>query len=315
MQRLEPVPSEQVTAQPGSRSPAGRRAGFRPRSDRHFYVLAALPAFILVFLVTIVPLAAAFGLSFTSYTAANPIISWAGVRNYRLLFSDPSVPTVLVTTALFAAAAVILETVAGTVLALLMARKMRGVSVYRVLYLIPLMVAGIASAVAWKALLNTSAGWVNAILGVFGVPEVNWLASPHVALPAIIIADIWSGAPVVAVLVLAGLLAMSDEPLEAARIDGAGQLQVLRYITLPAIRPVLGFAVIFRTVDVFRQFGLIQIMTGGGPGQKTTMLNFYIYQNVFMYGNISYGSTLAVLLIVAMAIPLGIIYFIANRRR
>jgi multiple sugar transport system permease protein len=308
------VPSGQAAARPRGKSSAGRRARARSRSDRRFFILAALPAFILVFLVTIVPLVAAFGLSFTSYTASNPVASWVGLRNYRLLFSDPNVPAVLLTTALFAAAAVILEALIGTILALLMARKMRGVSVYRVLYLIPLMVAGIAAAVSWKALLNTSAGWVNPILGVIGIPQANWLASPTLALPSIVIADIWTGAPVVAVLVLAALLGMPEDPLEAARIDGASQLQVVRFIILPAIRPVLGFAIIFRTVDVFRQFGLIQILTGGGPGVKTTTLNYYIYENVFNYGNISYGSTLAVLLVVAMAIPLGIIYLITRRR-
>jgi len=308
------VPSGQTVARPGGRLSAGRRAGRRSRSDRRFFVLAALPAFVVVFLVTIVPLAAAFGLSLTSYTSANPVVKWVGLRNYKLLFSDPNVPTVLIVTASFAVAAVVLEGVVGTVLALLMSRKMRGVSVYRVLYLIPLMVAGIAAAVSWKALLDTSAGWVNSILHVFGIPQANWLASPTLALPSIVIADIWTGAPVVAVLVLAALLGMPEDPLEAARIDGASQLQVVRYIILPAIRPVLGFAVIFRTVDVFRQFGLIQILTGGGPGVKTTTLNYYIYQNVFTYGNVAYGSTLAVLLIVAMAIPLGIIYLLTRRR-
>lgn len=308
------MPSGQAAARPRGKSSAGRRARTRWRSDRRFFVLAALPAFVVVFLVTIVPLAAAFGLSFTSYTSANPVASWVGLRNYRLLFSDPNVPTVLVVTLLFAVAAVVLETLVGTILALLMARKMRGVSVYRVLYLIPLMVAGIAAAVSWKALLDTSAGWVNSILGVFGIPQANWLASPTLALPSVVIADIWTGAPIVAVLVLAALLGMPEDPLEAARIDGASQLQVVRYIILPAIRPVLGFAVIFRTVDVFRQFGLIQILTGGGPGTKTTTLNYYIYQTVFTYGNISYGSTLAVLLIVAMAIPLGLIYLLTRRR-
>ncbi len=307
------MPSGQA-ARPRGKSSAGRRARTRSRSDRRFFVLAALPAFVVVFLVTIVPLAAAFGLSFTSYTSANPVASWVGLRNYRLLFSDPNVPTVLGVTLLFAVAAVVLETLVGTILALLMARKMRGVSVYRVLYLIPLMVAGIAAAVSWKALLDTSAGWVNSILGVFGIPQANWLASPTLALPSVVIADIWTGAPIVAVLVLAALLGMPEDPLEAARIDGASQLQVVRYIILPAIRPVLGFAVIFRTVDVFRQFGLIQILTGGGPGTKTTTLNYYIYQTVFTYGNISYGSTLAVLLIVAMAIPLGLIYLLTRRR-
>lgn len=308
------MPSGQAAARPRGKSSAGRRTRTRSRSDRRFFVLAALPAFVVVFLVTIVPLAAAFGLSFTSYTSANPVASWVGLRNYRLLFSDPNVPTVLVVTLLFAVAAVVLETLVGTILALLMARKMRGVSVYRVLYLIPLMVAGIAAAVSWKALLDTSAGWVNSILGVFGIPQANWLASPTLALPSVVIADIWTGAPIVAVLVLAALLGMPEDPLEAARIDGASQLQVVRYIILPAIRPVLGFAVIFRTVDVFRQFGLIQILTGGGPGTKTTTLNYYIYQTVFTYGNISYGSTLAVLLIVAMAIPLGLIYLLTRRR-
>ncbi len=308
------MPSGQAAARPRSKFSAGRRARTQSHSDRRFFVLAALPAFVVVFLVTIVPLAAAFGLSLTSYTSANPVAKWVGLRNYRLLFSDPNVPTVLLITVLFAVAAVVLEALIGTILALLMARKMRGVTVYRVLYLIPLMVAGIAAAVSWKALLDTSAGWVNSILGVFGIPQANWLASPTLALPSVVIADIWTGAPVVAVLVLAALLGMPEDPLEAARIDGASQLQVVRFIILPAIRPVLGFAIIFRTVDVFRQFGLIQILTGGGPGVKTTTLNYYIYQNVFTYGNISYGSTLAVLLIVAMAIPLGIIYLITRRR-
>ena len=159
---------------------------------------------------------------------------------------------------------------------------------------------------AWRALLNTSSGWVNYLFSLVGPPQPNWLASPHTAMPSVLLADVWSGAPTVAIIVLAGLLALQKDPVEAARVDGATDWQIFPRITLPALRPVLAFAAAFRLVDLFRQIALFQAVTGGGPGLATTVLNFFVYQTTFVFGELGYGAALAVLLIVMMIIPLAV---------
>jgi multiple sugar transport system permease protein len=261
-----------------------------------------------------VPILAAVYLAFTSYTVFDPRLSFVGLRNFRLLFEDPFLVGVLLTTVLFSLAAVLIAAVVGLGIALLLARQMKGMSAMRAIYLIPLMVPGIAASVSWRALLDPNAGWMNYFLTGLNIPAQDWLGDENLALVSVVLADVWIGIPVVAVLTLAGLLALPEEPVEAARVDGASSWQIFRYITLPALRPILGFVVIFRLVEVMRQFAVIQVLTGGGPGQKTTVLNYYVYQTTFTYGNLSYGSTLAVLLLVLMVIPMVIIYRLTGRQ-
>jgi multiple sugar transport system permease protein len=281
--------------------------------DRHFFLLAALPAFLIVFLVTVVPVAFALYLSLTGYTPVDPTFTFHGLRNYHLLLVDPIVHSVIGTTFQFVAVTLIVETVLGVGAALLLATPMRGIGIFRTLYLMPLMVAGIASAITWRALFNTSNGWLNYFLGLLHLPQPNWLADPTMAMPAVIAADAWTGAPVIAVIVLAGLLALPREPLEAATVDGASELQMLRYVILPGIRPVLAFAILFRMVDLFRQFPLFQIMTGGGPGMATSVLNYYVYQTTFLFGELGYGAALAILLVLLMIVPLALTFWFARR--
>lgn len=276
--------------------------------DSQFFKLAAAPAFTVVAAVTLVPVLAALALSFTGYTATNPRIAFIGLQNYTTALADRQVQGVLLTTAVFVGSAILLETSVGLGLALLLGRSFRGIGFFRTIYLVPLMVASVASATAWRVLLDTHAGWVNYFLSIAGLPQPDWLASPDWAMPSVIMAELWAGAPVVAILLLAGLLGVAVEPAEQARIDGANPWQVFWYVTFPAIRPVFAFAVLFRLVDLFRQFPLFQIMTGGGPGLKTTVLNFYVYQNTFQFGKLGYGSALAVILVLMMAIPLVILF-------
>jgi multiple sugar transport system permease protein len=280
--------------------------------DARFFGLAAAPAFILVAAVTLVPVLIAFALSFTGYSSVNPRVTFIGLQNYASAFADQQLRGVLLNTLVFAGSALVLETALGLGFALLLRRTFKGVGVFRTLYLLPLMVAAIASATAWRVLFNTNAGWVNYFLGVAHMPRPDWLASPDWAMPSVIIADMWTGAPVVAILLLAGLLGVPVEPAEQARVDGANGWQVFWYITFPAIRPVFAFAVLFRVVDLFRQFPLFQIMTGGGPGLRTTVLNYYVYQNTFQFGKLGYGSALAVILVLTMAIPLVVLFRMAR---
>ncbi len=255
--------------------------------DAQFFRLAAAPAFLVVAAVTLVPVLVALALSFTGYSSTNPRIAFIGLQNYITALTDRQLHGVLLNTVVFVGSAVVLETSLGLGFALLLRRAFRGIGVFRTIYLMPLMVASIASATAWRVLLNTNAGWINYFLGSAHLFQPDWLASPDWAMRS----------------------------AEQARVDGANAWQVLWYITFPAIRPVFAFAVLFRVVDLFRQFPLFQIMTGGGPGLGTTVINYYVYENTFQFGKMGYGAALAVILVLMMAIPLVLLFRLARSLR
>ncbi len=282
--------------------------------DRRFFKLAAMPAFLVVFLVTVIPLVSGLGLSFSTISSTHNGILPATLGNYRELITDPVTHTVLLNTLIFVVLAVTLEIIFGLLLAVLLAQKYRAMTVFRVIFLLPLTVASVAAAISWGALLNTSQGWVNYFLGLVGLPQPNWLASPTAAMPSVVIADMWTGVPVVAVIVLAALIAAPIDPIEAAMVDGASAWQRFRYVTFPAIRPALVLAALLRTVAAFQQFALFQILTGGGPGLDTTVINYYVYQQTIVYNNIGYGAALGVLLLVVMAVPLLVLFALSKRR-
>lgn len=301
----------------GARRPGlGRRLALAGWSafDRRFFKLAALPAFLAVFLITVVPFVAGFGLSFSSMSSVDNHVLPPTLGNYRTLISDPVTHTVLLNTVIYVLFAVTLETGFGLLLGVLLASRRRGVSAFRVVFLLPLTVAGVAAAVSWSALLNTSQGWVNYYLHLLHLPQPNWLAGSSTAMPSVLIADMWSGVPVVAIIVLAALIAAPRDPVEAAMVDGASAWDQFRYITLPAISPALALAALLRTVAAFQQFALFEIMTGGGPGLSTTVINYYVYQQTIVYGNVGYGAALAVLLVAVMAVPLLILFALMRRR-
>jgi multiple sugar transport system permease protein len=300
----------------GARYGVVRAAGWRlwRRFDRRFFLIAVLPAFVVVFFITIVPFISGVGLSFSSVTTTSNKIFPLTLGNYRQLFGDQEIATVLLNTLLYVGFAVVLETVIGLLLAVLLAQDLPGIVAFRIVFLLPLMVAGVASATSWSALFNASQGWIDWFLGVVHLPAPDWLGSPSFSMPAVIVTDMWSGVPVVAVIVLAALLAAPQEPIEAAYVDGATAWQRFRFVVFPAIRPIVMFAALLRTVAGFQQFGLFQIMTGGGPGLSTTVFNYYVYQESFVYNNIAYGAALAVVLMLIMILPLALLFALSQRR-
>jgi multiple sugar transport system permease protein len=281
--------------------------------DRQFLRIAALPAFVVVFAITAAPISLGLALSLTGYTQLNPTFHFVGLQNFTDILGDDVVHQVLWTTVIYVVGSVGVELVVGIGLALLLARQFRGVGGFRAAYLLPLMVGSAAVGVTWKALFHTSAGWINYGLSLLHLPQPDWLGDPTTSMPAVIIADMWIGVPLVATLCLAGILALPRAPLEAARVDGASPWQSFRYLILPGLRPILALVLLFRMVDAFRQFGLFQIMTGGGPGRQTTVLNFYLWQQTFSFGNLGYGAALAVLLIALMAVPVALVYLLGRR--
>lgn len=232
------VPATQTRVRPPEPGAPSRIAALRDWSvfDRRFFGLAAVPAFLAVFIITVVPLVIGLGLSFSSVTSTHNGVFPLTLKNYSHIWDDSEVHTVLLNTLIYVVLAVGLETLLGLGLALLMTRKNRAISVFRVIFLFPLTVAGVAAAISWGALLNTSQGWVDYFLKLAHLPQPNWLASSTTALPSVVLVDLWSGVPVVTVIVLAALISAPRDPIEAALVDGAGVWARFRYVTFPAIR-------------------------------------------------------------------------------
>jgi multiple sugar transport system permease protein len=305
---------------------AGRRGASAPASrvrpggilleavDRHFFKIAAIPAFIAVFAVTVIPMVSGVGLSFSSLSAYHNAILPGTLANYRNLVDDGEVHTVLLNTLVYVVAAVALETGFGLLLGVLLSQQNRFAAIFRVIFLLPLTVAGIAAAISWSALLNTTQGWVNYLLGVVHLPQPNWLADPSTSMLSVIITDMWSGVPVVAILCLAALLGVSREPIEAALVDGASAWQRFRFVTFPAIRATVILAALLRVIAAFQQFALFQVLTGGGPGLSTTVINYYVYEQTIVYNNLGYGAALAMLVVLVMTVP-ALIYLALRRTR
>jgi len=161
---------------------------------------------------------------------------------------------------------------------------------------------------------NTSSGWINYFLGLLHLPQPIWLGTPSLAMPAVIISDMWTGIPFQALLLLVGLLNVPQELKEAAASDGANRLQVFWHITLPSIRPVLFVVVVLRLIESYRKFEGIQILTTGGPGIASTPLNLQIYNTGLQYQQVGYAAAMGVVLVIMIAISVGLVYLILGRR-
>jgi multiple sugar transport system permease protein len=190
----------------------------------------------------------------------------------------------------------------------LMEGTFRGLRFIRTLYLLPIMTAPVVVALCWRAMFNNDAGWINFGLGLLHLPRPVWLGDPVLAMPTVIISDMWTGVPFQAVLLLAGLLGVPGELKEAAQAEGANQWQVFRHVTLPAIRPVLLVAVMLKFIDAFRKFEGIQLLTTGGPGIASTPLNLHIYVTGLTYDRVGYAAAFGVLLIALIAGSVATLY-------
>jgi multiple sugar transport system permease protein len=302
----KPTPAEQPT----------KSRGKRGQQSNRFFLFASVPAVVVVAAIILVPLIVSVGLSFTGYSIDIPgKLPLVGLQNYRELISDPEFPGVIAHTFEYVIGAVVAETVVGVGVAVLLASRLHGIRPLRVIYMLPLMVSWVPVAITWRALLDPQSGWVAATLTATGLPTpASWLGDPKLAMVTLIFTDMWVGVPFIAILALTAILSLSLDPEEAALVDGASRFQIFRHVTLPGIKPVLVIAVVFRTVDTFRQFALVDLMTGGGPGTRTTVLNYYTYLTTFQNGQVGYGAALAVAMVLMM-IVIVILVFVFGRRR
>ena len=241
----------------------------------------AAPAAIALCAVAVIPVLAAIWLSLHHSIVVFHNARFAGLANYGFLLHDPRFRAAVGTTVYFTAAAVLLELALALPLSLLLAD---GPGLLRAAVLVPWAVPTAVSAKLWAWILNPD----------YGLFRVDWLSSPSAALHAAILIDVWKTTPFVALLLLAGLQSIPREVFQAARVDGAGSFRIFRTITVPLLKPAILLALLFRTLDAFRVFDAIYVLTEGGPGHTTETLSVYAYKTLMRSADFGYGSTLAV---------------------
>jgi multiple sugar transport system permease protein len=283
--------------------------------DRYFLAMVSWPSLLIMLAVTAVPFVVTIALAFTNYNLVATAWKFTGIDNFTRLFHDPQTGSIIFNTVYLVVGTTVLDTVFGLGLAVLMDAKIRGIGLIRSLYLLPIMTAPIVVALTWRAMFNNQAGWIDYFLSLAHLPQPIWLGTPSLAMPAVIISDMWTGIPFQALLLLVGLLNVPKELKEAAASDGANRLQVFWHITLPSLRPVLFVAVVLRLIESFRKFEGIQILTTGGPGIASTPLNLDIYNTGLEYQQVGYAAAMGVVLIIMIAISVGLVYLILGRRR
>ena len=240
------------------------------RDDNRIFFWLMIPSFLVLFSITIVPLIGSFVSSLFDWDLSNPDErSFIGLQNFVNLFTNSDFWYSAWLTLYQVGATVIGQLVLGMLIALLLARQFKGVKLLRSVYLIPMMTTPIVAGLIWKMLFNPDRGMINYFLSFIGIENVNWLGDSALAMPAIIITDLWLSTPFVTVILLAGIMSISPEYLEAAKVDGASAFRSFWHITLPLLKPMIWLALLFRVMDAIKRFDTIYVMTGGGPGRST----------------------------------------------
>ena len=250
-----------------------------------------LPAILGIFIFIVIPVICSFGLSFTKWDLLNPI-QFVGLNNYKEIFSEALFFKILWNTIIFAISTSVLGVIIPLVLACILNSKIRGSEFYKTAYFLPFITPMIVIGVVWEWIFDPNIGLLNHILHM----HINWLYSPHFAMPALIIVSVWKLIGYNMVIFMSALSGISQSMFEAAKIDGATSFQTFKNVTIPLLSPSIFFVVIITAISSFQVFDLIYLMTQGGPLDSTNVLVYVIYKNAFEYFNIGKASAIAYVL-------------------
>jgi multiple sugar transport system permease protein len=272
---------------------------------KYTWVLFVAPAVIILLSLVIFPLIFSLTLSFHKWNIIKAQEwKWIGIDNYKTILSqDPYFRTSAKVTFLYLLGTVPVQFLLGLGVALIL-NQIAGkvIGFLRTTLIIPTIMTPVIVGLVWRLMYNPDIGMLNYFLGLFGLPPVNWTGMPGTALPSVMMADTWEWTPFMALIMLAGLQALPQEPFEAALVDGASAWQSFRYITLPFLAPTMLVALLIRLMDAFKTFDLVFVLTQGGPGMSTEILNYYTYRYGFKFFHLGYASALSWLLVIVVTI-------------
>lgn len=261
------------------------------------------------------PLVHTVGLSFTDAKLVGTAGTFVGIDNYVRMLSSANFQRTLVTTAWFAIVSVAAEMVLGVLAALLLNQQFRGRTALRALMILPWALPTVVNATLWRLIYNPEYGALNAALTQIGLIDGyrSWLGEPGSALTALIVADCWKNFPLVALIALAALQAVPRDITAASLVDGAGPLNRFRFVILPYLAGPLMVALVLRTIEAFKVFDIIWVMTRGGPANSTRTLSILVYQEAFSFQRAGSGASLA--LIVTLLVTLLALAYAALVRK
>ena len=275
--------------------------------------LFCLPSFGLLTIVLLWPLGYAIYLSLFDYYLGSEDRTFVGLGNYVELLTEPRLWNSMWTTIVIAFGSVALEFVLGFALALALYRSRVGSKVFSSLLFLPHIVTPVVATLFLKWILASNWGLIDATMLSIGLEPPDWLGNPIWAKISVILADAWIFTPLVMMVLYAALQSVDDTLLEAAKIDGANNLRILRHVIVPALIPAIIFTISVRLMDVFRFFDTIYVLTGGGPGTATETVTMYTYQLGFRMLEVGKASALGVITLIIVATLLLTINKILNR--
>lgn len=236
---------------------------------------------------------------------------WNGLQNYVTIFSSPAMRQVAATTAIYTGLSVLAAFIAGVLLALVfragLRRRLRGFSTLRTLVSLPMLIAPLVWAFYFRSLYSPQFGAFNQILAGVGLEPVMWVNDPALALYSLVFADVVQWTPFMTAIILAGMLGLPDDIAEAARVDGASEARIFFSIELPLLRPVLVVAVLLRLIDSIKNLDLVLVITQGGPGTSTEILNYFAYRTTFQEFLVGRGAALSLVVFAVILVAVVIL--------
>lgn len=277
--------------------------------------LLMLPLLVVMLAVIGWPLVDTVQLSFTNAKLVGTQGAFVGFDNYLKLLSSLTFQRTLSTTTTFAVFSVSAEMVIGVLAALLLNQEFKGRALLRALLILPWALPTVVNATLWRLIYNPEYGALNAALTQLGFLDAyrSWLGEPGSVMAALIVADAWKNFPLVALIALAALQAVPRDITAASLVDGAGPFARFRFVLLPYLAGPLMVALVLRTIEAFKVFDIIWVMTRGGPANMTRTLSIQVYQEAFSFGRAGSGASLA-LIVTLLVTVLAVIYGLLIRK-
>jgi multiple sugar transport system permease protein len=273
------------------------------KSEKKLPYLLLAPTIFILIAVTVFPILYAIVVSLTSYDTFGQSAGFAGLENYFKVFTSGDFWNAIYVTLLFTAMAVFTEIFLGFNLALMVSKDGKAMSYLRWFLIIPMMLSPLVVAVVFRLMLNTDMGIINYMLEGLGLSGIDFLGDPTLAFLSLIFVDIWQWMPMCFLIILAGLQALPQDPFEAAEIDGASKFQVIRFIIIPMLKPILIVALVIRTMDALRTFDQVFVLTRGGPGRATETISYLMYRSSMKFTEFGFAAAgLFIVLIITIAI-------------